>query len=120
MLASTSRCPPEVYSFLYYLEARAMQRARAQQTERCTKEFTFHQWRRVLYSRVRARVFNFYNYVETSMKGAEIQTPDNRSVWGLEYAKNEITDASLKGLAVAPVAVTEPTKERGGKRARRT
>jgi len=52
--------PPQVYNYLYYLEARSIQRKRAAQMARGEPTTSTHrQWKRVLHSNLRARMFNF-------------------------------------------------------------
>ena len=63
---------PKVYNFLWYLEARAIQRAR--QHQNATGVFfpgSHRLWRRKLFSNVRARVRNFQQDFDKRLKAAE-------------------------------------------------
>ena len=112
------KVPDAVYKVLYYLEARRIQRGRAQQA----RQGTFHQatardWRRYLYRMVRQRVF-FY----LKAKQAQRERAIERQQRGEEHAEDSDDDLTLWNrqdqlaeIAVNPITghIREPKKNRG-------
>jgi hypothetical protein len=76
--------PRKVYRFLYFLEARAIQRQRnTQQSHGVFHQATFRQWKRKLYSNVRARINNFRKDFKHRLEIAEARVSNEDINLGL-------------------------------------